>query len=132
MNRFPRGKLKDDDEGELEVSIGILDSAVVINFGKPITWIGLGVEEARGLAELLLKHASELEGQNRPLASDGKQYCARHRVPWDEQQAEEGDECVDCGRTRPQHRQHVMEELGKRGQELTDQLLADSGVKKVT
>lgn len=35
---------------------------------------------------------------------DGKPFCFRHRVTWDEQQASQGDECKDCGRDRDAHR----------------------------
>ena len=30
-------------------------------------------------------------------------YCAAHRCNHDEQQAEQGDRCIDCGRDRPEH-----------------------------
>lgn len=59
--RFPRGRLSQDDDGELEIAIGVANNAVVINFGRPVRWIGLGAFEAKTLAGLLLKHAADLE-----------------------------------------------------------------------
>jgi hypothetical protein len=59
--RHPRGQLDDNDEGGLLVQVGVRDNTVVVAFAKPVHWIGLGAHEARGLAELLLKHAAELE-----------------------------------------------------------------------
>lgn len=54
---FPDGKIQENDEGQIRVAITQKDGRVVIDFGKQITWIGFTKEEAKGLAELLLKHA---------------------------------------------------------------------------
>lgn len=59
-DQYPRGKLNDDDDGELEMAIGVIGETVIVRFGKPVTWFGMGAHEARGLAELLLKHADSL------------------------------------------------------------------------
>jgi hypothetical protein len=58
--QFPRGKLCQDDEGQLDVAIGVRDKTVIINFGKPIAWIGLDYHTAVALAENILKHAKEI------------------------------------------------------------------------
>lgn len=57
--RFPEGKLNSDDEGELrfEVAFDPLNGIVRIDFGKPVTWLGLSPETAIAFAELLLKAA---------------------------------------------------------------------------
>lgn len=57
---FPRGKLCPADEGQIQMEVGTSNGAVIIRFGKPIKWLGLGAEEADGLADLLKKHASAL------------------------------------------------------------------------
>lgn len=57
---YPRGKLNERDEGELQIRLGPTPDgrAFVIDFGKPITWFGLGPAEARALAEKLLAYAA--------------------------------------------------------------------------
>lgn len=61
--KFPLGKCDPDDEGELAMAIGSNMSAklVEIAFGKKIAWIKLPPDEARGFAELILKHANEID-----------------------------------------------------------------------
>lgn len=58
---FPQGHLNDDDQGELRVAVGYdkLDGIVRVEFGKPVSWLGLPLPEAKQLALLLLKHAGE-------------------------------------------------------------------------
>lgn len=56
-NRYPHGKLNDDDEGELRVAIGHERGNVILDFYKPVKWIGLPPEQAMGLARLLVHHA---------------------------------------------------------------------------
>ena len=60
--RFPYGKVSEDDEGELRVAIGIdLSQGIVrIEFGKPVAWLGLPVNQARALSQMLLEKADEL------------------------------------------------------------------------
>lgn len=55
--RFPKGKLNDDDEGELLFMIGKENGNVVLDFGKPVTWLGLPPEDAVSLAEALVQAA---------------------------------------------------------------------------
>jgi hypothetical protein len=56
---FPDGKLTDGDEGEIKIEITQVDGRVVMNFGKPITWIGFTLEQAVQIAESLIKHSNE-------------------------------------------------------------------------
>lgn len=55
---FTDGKLNEDDKGEIMVGIAGIEDRVVINFGKPIHWVGLTREQAIGVANSLTKHAS--------------------------------------------------------------------------
>jgi len=57
--KFPQGRLTDNDEGELRVAIGQKDGKVVIDFGKPVAWIGFDPEQAEQIAETLRQHAVE-------------------------------------------------------------------------
>lgn len=54
---FPFGKVSPDDEGELEFAVGAKDGNVFLDFGTPVTWIGLPAQQAADLASLLLRHA---------------------------------------------------------------------------
>ncbi len=58
---FPRGKLTEEDEGGLRVAMAATRGSVVIDFGKPVAWLGLGPKEARAMAATLLKKADEAE-----------------------------------------------------------------------
>lgn len=60
-NRFPEGKLNDTDEGEIQfgVSHDPASRKVVLNFGKPVAWIGMNAAQAMELSACLRKHAIE-------------------------------------------------------------------------
>jgi hypothetical protein len=58
---FPGGKLTDHDEGEIRIAIGHKNGKVVVAFGKPISWIGFSPEQARELAEHIIKHSHAVE-----------------------------------------------------------------------
>ena len=58
--KYPQGELCDTDEGELSFCVGIIDEKVVVDFGKPVAWIGMDWETATGLAETLLVRAHQI------------------------------------------------------------------------
>jgi hypothetical protein len=58
--QFPKGKLKEDDEGILGVKIGTVDDTVVIDFGKPVAWLGLTEDEIGPFINSLIKHAKTI------------------------------------------------------------------------
>lgn len=58
---FPRGKLNQDDEGQIPIKIGVQDRTIVVDFGKPVHWFGFSAADARALAALLIKHADAIE-----------------------------------------------------------------------
>ena len=62
-DQFPRGKLRDDDEGELRVAVGVRDKTVVINFGKPVHWFGLDAHGARAFSKSIGAKADEVDPQ---------------------------------------------------------------------
>ena len=62
--RFPRGKLNETDEGELQLSITVDQGTVIVAFGTPVTWIGLTPQNARDFAQVLLKRADEIAKVN--------------------------------------------------------------------
>lgn len=59
--KFPDGRLTSTDEGELCLAVVVYKGRVVVEFGKPITSLGMTPKEARGLAELLNVKAEEAE-----------------------------------------------------------------------
>jgi class 3 adenylate cyclase len=56
-------RLPSPDKGELNVRIGVNHDmrAVIVDFGKAVDWIGMGVAEARQLGDMLHGFADELE-----------------------------------------------------------------------
>lgn len=55
--RFPSGKLNKEDEGELRMATTIDGDTFILNFGKPVVWIGLKSIQAQELGEKLLEFA---------------------------------------------------------------------------
>lgn len=58
---YPRGRLGADDDGALQVRMAVKDGTVLVDFGKPVAWIGLGPDDALAMASLLLKNAAEAQ-----------------------------------------------------------------------
>ena len=60
---FPKGKICEEDEGGLNIAIGVDPETrnVILNFGVPVNWIGMEVDEALGLAKLITEKANELK-----------------------------------------------------------------------
>ena len=63
--RFPEGKLAEQDEGEIKMIVGNHRdesgrTKVVIDFGKPIRWVGMNAQQALDVAVMLQKHAREI------------------------------------------------------------------------
>lgn len=63
-DQFPRGKLNADDEGELQIRIGVRDRTVVVDFGKPVVWVGMDYHTAMSLAANIMKRAAEIKPKN--------------------------------------------------------------------
>jgi hypothetical protein len=63
--QFPRGQVDATDEGELAMAIGADHNHGIVRvvFGKPIEWIGLDSSHARGLAQMLIEKADELDAR---------------------------------------------------------------------
>ena len=59
---FPLGRLNSDDEGGLKMGIAAdkANGIVLVDFGKPVAWLGLDKATALALAEKLRWHASKL------------------------------------------------------------------------
>lgn len=61
--RFPDGKLGDYDEGEIAFAIAADPNAkkVLIDFGKPVAFLGMTKAQAIELGQLLIRRAGEIE-----------------------------------------------------------------------
>lgn len=59
-NKFPQGKLNKNDEGELRMAIYVKNGNVIIDFGKDLSWIGFGKDEATALGEMLINKAKNI------------------------------------------------------------------------
>lgn len=58
---FPAGKLDKTDEGELNISVYVLKDRIIMQFGKPIKWLGLDKPSAIAFVDILKKKIGELE-----------------------------------------------------------------------
>lgn len=56
---FPQGKMNEDDEGELRLAVATRDGKVIIVFGASVAWMAMPPEDAKALAECIIKHADE-------------------------------------------------------------------------
>lgn len=58
------GRMGAEDDGALAYAIttDVKHGAIVIKFGKPVEWIGLGIVEAEQLREQLTERLMELRG----------------------------------------------------------------------
>lgn len=56
---YPDGRMGAHDEGALAFAVGIDErhGTVVLNFNKPVSWMGMGPEDAVRLAALLIEKA---------------------------------------------------------------------------
>jgi hypothetical protein len=59
---YSKGRLNAADDGDLALAVTAdkAKNVVVISFGKPVDWIGLGPDEVNGLINLLMGKLREL------------------------------------------------------------------------
>ena len=74
---FPKGKLTNDDEGELKMAVGIHPQTgkVIVDFGKPVAWIGMDARDALQLASFIRKRALEAGMNKDILRASGDVVC---------------------------------------------------------
>lgn len=68
---YPSGRIGADDDGELAMVVhsDIPKQTVIIDFGKPVNWLGLKPNDVRGLIELLQRHLGLVESPEAVSAS---------------------------------------------------------------
>jgi hypothetical protein len=54
---FPEGKLTENDEGEIRFGVANTAGKVVLDFGKPVAWLGMNPQQAVDLANVLISNA---------------------------------------------------------------------------
>lgn len=72
---YPKGKLNPNDEGALAFAIAVDKNKklMVINFNKPVSWLGLYLPDARKLHEKMgekIKELEDLQKQTEPPSSN--------------------------------------------------------------
>lgn len=58
--RFPEGRLNGNDEGEIRFAIRSCGGKLIMDFGTPVAWIGMGRSQAIHLIKILQEHADAL------------------------------------------------------------------------
>lgn len=57
---YPDGKLNQYDMGELNLAVGVDNKGnVVLQFGKPVTWLAMTRDEAKSIGEALLRRSAD-------------------------------------------------------------------------
>jgi hypothetical protein len=64
VSRYPRGKLNARDEGQLRIAMRVEGNTLVVDFGKPVVWFGLGLHEVTALREQFEKYERQLKEQS--------------------------------------------------------------------
>ena len=79
--RYPRGKIHPEDQGEtgLRIFIDGRTQTVVLDFMKPVCWLGFSARDVRNVARMLVQAADHIEHGTpwppeppAPKADDGK------------------------------------------------------------
>ena len=66
--QFPEGKLNADDKGQVRFAVFADKGNVIISFGdKPITWMGMGPNDAIRFADALVKWAKNARLQKQRI-----------------------------------------------------------------
>lgn len=61
--QFPNGQLNKDDEGGINIAVGRRGNVIILEFGKPIAWLGMSPEDAKRIGESLLTSAKLVAGE---------------------------------------------------------------------
>ncbi len=60
--KYPSGRMGAEDDGELSYALATDDKhrTIIIRFGKPIEWVGLGIKDAEDLRDQLTDRLAAL------------------------------------------------------------------------
>jgi hypothetical protein len=61
--RYPEGKLNEHDEGEIAFAVAAdpKHKKVLIDFGKPVAFLGMTGEQAKQLGQMLIDKAAQID-----------------------------------------------------------------------
>lgn len=57
LGEYPKGRLNADDAGAVALALRTEGDKVILEFPKPVAWVGFTGDDAMALASLLVKHA---------------------------------------------------------------------------
>lgn len=60
-NKFPDGKINEQDQGQIMIGVTVKDDKVIMSFGKAVEWIGFTREEAIQVGQSLLDRARQID-----------------------------------------------------------------------
>lgn len=60
--KHPFGRINKTDDGELQMGVthDHEHGTVILNFGVPVAWIGIYPDQAKQMAEAMIKHADAI------------------------------------------------------------------------
>lgn len=76
--KYPDGSIDSTDEGEIIFNVSSHRGRVIVNFGKPVSWLGLDARQAGALAATLIQHANSCRdiGAERKSEAKAKEHAA--------------------------------------------------------
>ena len=54
---YPEGRLGQHDDGAIQFALGERDGKVILDFGNPVSWLGMNPQQAVALAEAIIAKA---------------------------------------------------------------------------
>jgi hypothetical protein len=63
--RFPEGKIADNDEGEIQFGVARYKGKILINFEKPVAYVGMNIQQAKALISTLRRSIKDIEREAR-------------------------------------------------------------------
>ena len=75
LHDHPEGRLTDKDDGALQYAVAQTGGKVIVNFGTPVSWIGMNPEDAEAMANVLMAKARE--ARKMIVKGDGKSLKSR-------------------------------------------------------
>jgi hypothetical protein len=64
IGAYPDGMLTKQDEGSIQFAVGEAGDRVIIDFGSPVTWVGMTAQQAMDLAASLMSQARKTARKN--------------------------------------------------------------------
>lgn len=75
LHEHPEGKLTERDEGALQYAVAQTGGKIIVNFGTPVSWVGMNPEDAEAFANSLMSKARE--ARKMIIKGDGKSIKAK-------------------------------------------------------